>query len=109
MTNYKSVIKFIEARIEIIQVEIRSNPNEDLVNQIHQFKQAIKWLSIGQELNINPKSKILELPITQTKTPSSEYRLIEDNESDDKKDWTEVLISGKEIRPSIGDFLIISI
>ena len=108
MTNYADVIKHIETRIEAIREEIESNSNSNLLNQISQFTQAIKWLNIGQELNINPKATFLELPMTKTQTPSSEYRLIKDNESDDRNNWTEVSIEGKQIRPSIGDSLVIS-
>jgi len=55
---------------------------------------------------INPDLKIIMIPEQATKTPSSEFRLIEDHESDDKKYWTEVKLNDIELRPSPGDFLI---
>lgn len=108
MTNYKHVLELIQLSIDEIEAELKSNSNADLTKKIDQFRKAKKWLIIGQELNINSDSKFHKLPTTITKTPSSEYRLIEDHESDDRTNWTEVIIEGKQIRPSEGDYIITS-
>jgi len=69
---------------------------------------AIKWLKKGEEFNIDPNKQIISLPQTQTKTPSSEFRIIEDNESDKIEHWEEVKINDKIIRPLPGSWMILN-
>lgn len=104
--DYSDVIALVEAEISKIEKELQVHQSQILLNKIYSYKQAMSWLKIGQNYNVNPKSKFFKFPITMTQTSSSEYRIIEDNESDDRYIWTELKIEGEELRPSTGDILI---
>ena len=105
--NYDMVIRQLESNIDDLINELRVNKNEELLNKKLQFSMAVEWLKKGMRFQIHPKSKVKVLPEQKTMTPSSEYRIIEDHESDNKEYWTEVRPNGEELRPSPGDFVII--
>jgi hypothetical protein len=74
------------------------------------FKQeldlAIDCLKLCERYGISPKSTVSRLPEPITRTPSSEFRVIEDHELDDRSAWTEVTIDGEPLRPLPGALLI---
>ena len=96
----------LQSEILTIENGLAQNQTQELLAKIHNYRGAIRWLELGQELNIDPKSKTSLLPWTETQSPSSEFRIIEDHESDDPNHWTEIKIKGKEFRPSPGDLII---
>ena len=67
---------------------------------------AIGLLELCQEHDIFPTSRVLVLPPPLTLTPSSEYRLIEDNETEDRQNWIEVKVNGQFVRPLPGSIII---
>jgi transcription elongation GreA/GreB family factor len=104
--SYDLVIKSLESKIDAITDELRIEGNEELLNEKLQFSKVIKWLRTGMNFQINPDSKVTVLPEQTTSTPSSEFRIIEDHESDMKEYWSEIKPNGDELRPSPGDFII---
>jgi len=104
--EYSDAIKLIEAEIILLESKLRINQSQNILNKIHRYKQAVKWLKNGQQYNINPKSNITELPPTLVQTPSSEYRIMEDSESDDRSTWVELKIKDQEFRLRGGDIII---
>ncbi|MEM6802361.1 MAG: hypothetical protein AAF696_13210, partial [Bacteroidota bacterium] len=79
---------------------------EVLIDKKTEFDRALLWLKKGEEFQINPNSSFFVLPDQRTTTPSSEFRIIEDHESDKQEYWTEIEYKGKNIRPSPADILI---
>ncbi|QVL30745.1 hypothetical protein KIH39_18045 [Telmatocola sphagniphila] len=71
-----------------------------------ELDEAISWLELCQKYDIHPSSKVLVLPVPLTVTPSSEYRLIEDNETDDREKWIEAKVNGQFIRPLPGSLIV---
>ena len=61
----------------------------------------------GEQFQIDPKSELYELPEQKTPTPSSEFRIIEDHESDDEQYWKELDFNGKQLRPVPGDLILL--
>lgn len=55
---------------------------------------------------ISARSVLTRLPSAQTTTPSSEFRLVEDHESDDRRLWTEVKVDGQPLRPLPGSLIV---
>lgn len=104
--NYENIIEILKLESNKVVEELRISNNSKSINDKRNIDNAIKWLKKGMENQINPDLNIIRIPEQVTKTPSSEFRLIEDHESDDKKYWTEVKISDVELRPLAGDFLI---
>lgn len=71
-----------------------------------QIEDAIACLRLCETHRIHPRSKVIKLPDPRTMSPSCEYRLMEDQESDRRTDWIEVLMEGEPIRPTPGSLLI---
>ncbi|QDQ86915.1 hypothetical protein FMZ60_04470 [Alcaligenaceae bacterium SJ-26] len=67
---------------------------------------AIACLQLCEQYGIHAKARITVLPETRTRTPSSEYRILEDHESEDRSIWTELELSGEAIRPTPGTLLL---
>lgn len=104
--NYENIIEILKLESDKVIEKLRVNNNSESINDKRNIDNAIKWLKKGMENQINPDFNVIVIPEKVTKTASSEFRLIEDHESDDKKNWTEVKINDSELRPLPGDFLI---
>ncbi|GJM61210.1 hypothetical protein [Persicobacter diffluens] len=105
--KYDRVIKILEREMGHITDQLRLNKSADLVEKKNELAGAIRWLKQGENFQIDPSSEFIVLPETLTNTPSSEYRLIEDHESDNQNRWTEVNIKGEIVRPSPDDIIIL--
>jgi hypothetical protein len=104
--NYENIIEILKLESYKVVEKLRINSNSESITHKKNIDNAIKWLKKGMENQINPDLNIIVIPEQMTKTPSSEFRLVEDHESDDKKYWTEVKINDTALRPLTGDFLI---
>lgn len=71
-----------------------------------ELDQAIACLEFCRQHSIRPNSRVIVIPDLSTTTPSSEFRLIEDNETDNRDHWIEVKVDGEFIRPSTGSLII---
>ncbi len=104
--NYNNAIELLKQESKKIVEKLQDNKTSELLHEKKNIDNAIKWLRKGMDNEVNPNLTIIKLPEQKTQTPSSEFRLIEDHESDDKKDWTEVKVDNKELRPTSNDFFI---
>jgi hypothetical protein len=68
------------------------------------LEEAVAILVLFDRHEIRKVAKATRLP--PNATPSSDYRVISDNESDDPRVWTEVVIDGERVRP-VGLSLIV--
>lgn len=105
--NYSKAIELLTLELENIVID--SHLNVELISHKKNIKNAINWLNKGMEYQIEPNCDIIAFPEQLTPTPSSEFRIVEDHETDDSTYWTEIEFENKKIiRPMIGDFMIIS-
>jgi len=104
--NYNKAIELLKFESKKVIEKLRIDNTPELINTKKDIDNAIKWLKRGMDNQINPDFNIITIPNKETQTPSSEYRLIEDQETDEKQYWTEVKFNKKELRPLPGDFLI---
>ena len=74
-----------------------------------QLDDAIGCLELCQQHGIRPNAQVLTLPALQTQTPSSEYRIIEDHESDDRTWWQELSVDDEPMRLHEGDMIVRSV
>lgn len=94
-----------EKREEIVE-RLRTEINKEILLLLKKdLDKAISWLEKIEELEWNNPSKytIEELPDMQT--GYSEYRIMNDCETDNQEHWIELEM---ESRPTMGDFLLIS-
>lgn len=68
---------------------------------------ALSCLAMFEKLGIDPTFEAFVLPEKRTTTPSSEYRLVEDHETDDPRYWKEVDLDGHALRPHPGAILLV--
>ena len=71
-----------------------------------QLDSAIAALELCQRFQIRPEAPVTVLPDLRTMTPSCAYRVVEDNETDDRAHWVELEIEGKRLELSPGDIVI---
>jgi len=106
--DYNDIIRLLKSESESVVEQLRADRTERLLSRKKNIDNAIKWLEKGMKNQISPDAIVLLIPERITQTPSSEFRIIEDHESDAKEFWTEVRLNDKELRPSPGDFLIVN-
>ena len=105
--EFEEVIVKLRAWREEIMVELRSPETHDKAIQLkRQLDAAINCLEFCQRHQIRPNSEVVVLPDTQTQTPSSNYRVLEDHETDDREHWVELEINGEQLQLYPGDIII---
>ncbi|WP_298516389.1 hypothetical protein [uncultured Kordia sp.] len=106
--DYKIPITLLKKRTTEIIAELRIQSSQELIAEKKALDMAISWLEKADSLNIDVNKKIVQIPQNKTNTPSSEFRIIEDHESDDKNNWEEIEINGEVIRPLADSWLILN-
>ncbi len=79
---------------------------DEAVRLKHQLDDAIGCLDLCERHQIRPEARVVAVPEPQTRSPSSEFRLVEDHESDCREVWTEAMLDGEPIRPLPGSLII---
>ena len=98
------VIKVLLTEKNLLVEKLKSKENTDVnIERIAQIKKTINWLNKISELKLKDveKYEIVELP--NMNTGYSEYRLMNDCEVDDIKQWIEFK---NHIGLTAGDFII---
>lgn len=68
---------------------LKSGAGSDSIEEKRQIEAILRWIAILESCGISP-GEVIPLPMTQTQTPSSTFRIIDDNESDDRNCWTDL-------------------
>lgn len=71
-----------------------------------QLDDAIDCLRLCERYQIRPDATVVRLPEPQTKSPSCEYRVVEDQETERREHWIEVMINGVPLRPVPGSLVV---
>ncbi len=88
--DYKEAIKVLKIQLCELEVALKLNKTSELVKKKVNILNAIKWLEISMQFQISPKFKIFKLPENRIKSPSAQFRVVDDNESDNFKNWEEI-------------------
>ena len=104
-SRFSAAIQQLELLRSAIVDELRRRDESRLAIKL-QLDDAIRCLRFCEANAIAPSAKVTRLPPTLTSTPSSEYRIVEDHESDDRAHWTELQMSGLHVRPLPGTLLL---
>lgn len=65
-----------------------------------------RCLAMCERLGLDGTERAYVLPTPETATPTSEFRIVEDHETDERRFWTEVLLEGARVRPGAGWVLL---
>ncbi len=107
------VYKLLENEIDSLLKEIACckeiEVKAELIGNKNLLEHSLKLLKKCEENDVRAGSIFTKLPAKLCDTPSCDYRIIEDGETDDQKYWYEVKIEGKKIenvRLHEGDIVI---
>ena len=104
---FKSVLPKLRSwRSEVIRSLADPEKQQERVQLKLELDQGIACLEFCQEHDVHPNSRAIVIPNPSMMTPSSEFRLIEDNETDDRDHWIEAKANGQFIRPLPGSLII---
>lgn len=89
------------------KVEHLKNKENEYLTELQELDKAINWLRKIDELNLRGVQKydLLELP--DIKTGFSEFRILNDCETDDRNLWIELKKDDYPVFMTAGDILII--
>lgn len=84
-------------KIEIMH-QLQKEKTNDLITNINEIDKSIYFLELLSKFNISPNeiNTFIELPVS--KTGYSEYRIMNDCESENRNFWLELMHNGKPIR-----------
>lgn len=93
-------------RNEIVERLREGEGREGALDAKRGIDAAIGCLELCLKYGIRGKSRVVVLPMMNTRSPSSEYRVIEDHETDNRDAWTEVLVNRTPVRPCEGAIIV---
>jgi hypothetical protein len=101
------VIEKLNAWLKETNQELeKDNKNIELHELASQIDLAMQRIQFCEEYGIYPKSIIYKLPEQSCRSASSEYRVVEDVETENRESWVEVHINNKPLRLNEGDLVI---
>ncbi len=101
----------LESEIERLENALRGCLSREdkatLVTRIDQVRFGARLLRKCEEFGVLPSSNFTTLPQQTCQTPSSEYRVMEDVELEERRDWVEATKDGgRQLRLHQGDVVI---
>ena len=105
----KTAIDHLEQRKTEIKNELKNgNKNKNLLIELKEINNSIKWLNKINELKLKniEKYEIIELP--DMNTGWSFYRIMNDCETDNINEWIELKKDNIPLQMTMGDILIVS-
>jgi hypothetical protein len=107
------VYRLLEEELETLTEKVKNceclEEKSELIGNKILVDHSLNLLRKCEQHDIRAGSIFTKLPPKQCDTPSCDYRVIEDGETDDSKYWYEVEISGKQfgnVRLHEGDVVI---
>ena len=99
--------EFISKEIEKLNGLISNGIDKESNTQLKkELSELMYLLAISDRYQISKKTIDTMLELPDSNTGYSDYRIINDCESDDPAQWIEIRINNKEIRLSEGDIII---
>lgn len=105
--NFTTVIHKLDLWREDAVAQLRDpQAHAEALTLKRQLDAAIAALELCQRFQIRPDAPMTALPNLGTMTPSCAYRVVEDQETDDRAQWVELEIEGYHLELSPGDIVI---
>jgi hypothetical protein len=98
-----------EKVLDLIKQCTDSETKAELIGNKNLIEYSLSLLKKCEEFDIKPTSIFTRLPVQTCQSPSSEYRIMEDCETEDRKWWVEAKIKDKQfdcVRLHQGDVVI---
>jgi hypothetical protein len=81
-------------------------PSAERKEAISEVDAAIGCLKLCERFDIFGNAEVITLPAQGTSTLISEYRIVEDHETEDRTIWTEITVDGEKVRAHAGDLIL---
>lgn len=105
--DFKTVIHKLDLWREDAVAQLRDpQTHAEALMLKRQLDVAIAALELCQRFQIKPEGRVTVLPDLGTMTPSCAYRIMEDQETDNRAQWVELEIEGYHLELSPGDIII---
>ncbi len=109
MQTHSDAIELIEDEITGIENRLsKSGKVEALVERKNSLVKSLRLLRQLATHEIDPKAAIYSLPLPRYSGHFSEFRIMDDNETEDREQWTELEIEGAPLKASVGDLVILN-
>jgi hypothetical protein len=105
-SGYSHVINLLRQELEQILLQLQQNATQADIIKKNELKNAIVILEYCHTNEISGNIKVTVIPEAPVQTPSPEFRLMFDNETDKRELWSEVLVNGKPVRPQQGALIL---
>jgi hypothetical protein len=108
----KSALDHLRLLHETLSLELAGVPRTDhenlsrLIGAINEIDLACKRLELCEQWGIFPKSIVRALPQQKCENGSSDYRIMEDCETESRQHWLEADFNGRTHRFNAGDLIV---
>lgn len=108
----QNVINRLNQWIAEVETTLQQMPEQELEQRAlliglkNEIELSLKQLVLCEQWQILPTSIVKQLPLQKVQSPSSEYRIMEDCESDNRQLWIEADFDGTRYRFNQGDLVI---
>ncbi|EFI16447.1 conserved hypothetical protein [Bacteroidetes oral taxon 274 str. F0058] len=104
----EDIKKYIQSKLNNIEAELkRAKSNKvNFIAQKNQLLDMLFLIEIYEKYDISRKNIDKIVILSNTKTDISEYRLMEDNDLDDRQYWQELVIEEEKIKLHSNDIII---
>ena len=109
MGRHSEAIELIEAEVAKLEVQLSAVEGDEVfVQRKDSLLKSLRLLRQLSDYEVSPKAKIHSLPFPDRSGHFSEFRLLDDQETEERSDWTELEIEGEPVRAIVGDVLILN-
>jgi hypothetical protein len=104
-----SLKDILEKMTSVITEEIKkSSDKSPLIEKKKEIQRLIRLMVWAQKNGIRSEEKVVTLPDNIVASPSSNYRIVDDCETDDKTRWLELTLDNEKLLLNPGDKIIFS-
>lgn len=104
-----SIEEILKKMISIITNSIKNSSSKSrLIAKKKEFESLLRLLNWAKKNEIVAGQIVYTLPANIINSPSSNYRIVDDCETDDQTQWIELTIDNEKLFLTAGDKIIIS-
>lgn len=109
MDAHSEAVELIETEVAALESKLSATGGErTLIERKDSLMSSLRLLRQLSAYEIAPKAKIHALPLPQSAGAFSEFRLMDDQETEDRNVWRELEIEGEPVRAIVGDIVILN-
>lgn len=106
---HSEAIQLIEKEVAGIEAALSlTGAAEDLVRQKNSLIKSLRLLRQLSDYEITPRAVIHCLPFPKGGGGFAEFRIVDDDDTDNPQDWTELELEGKPVTMTVGDIIILN-